>query len=674
MSNDDDFDDTQMVSSFDQTEVASGHMFSIARPQDDGDLVDSTERFDPNFTGMLEPTDRAPGSILRKAGPTLQFHDDDGLDEDSDAFSQTNVAPITADDLDAVAIGSAIDGRFRITGVLGEGGMGKVYQGIQTSINREVAIKVVRPEFAKDPELRARFEREARLISSFSHPNIVRLVDYGESAGRLYLAMEFVNGRPTSHLFGKKQIHPRYALDMTRQVSSALIEAHAKGVVHRDLKPDNILVTRIADGTVQYKVLDFGVARTSASDLTAVGSVCGTPQYMAPEQARGQTVTPASDIYAVGAMLFEVLCGRLPFVGSSPVKLMIMHVQDPIPDIRTLAPHVPQDVAELVMSMMAKNPHERPGSCEQVCERIDLINARHGWTSVIRVPAGPLSETTAGWEVDPAEEARRNSMAHTVDEDSHWLSSGAGIDESFSSNQAPPPKPDLSSRDFSNAVLDLPERSEPIVQPTPAPVAPTTPAPHLPAPMYADPTLTVEREAPRVYTPPTAAPVHTPRSSASVNPSKVNTILTIALGVLVVITLTVGFFVIVKPKLGAGSAGSAIEATGVAKPVFEQIADGGWEIGPIVASSIDTVEVQSGRVKRDGVQVSVSVYTFPDAKQIRQQFDGVFLPNMAYMKDLVMVRVDPPSDGTVTQADVEQVTGFAAKAMPGGEFSITTTR
>ncbi len=718
MSNgDDDFDDTEMVSGFNHTQRAAGFQYSD-RPELP-DLDDATDRLAIPFNGADGGTHRAPGSILSRAGEMLQFRNNtqeeesEGLDEESDAFSQTNVVPITPDDIDAIAIGSAIDGRFRITGVLGEGGMGKVYQAIQTSINREVAIKIVRPEFAKDPELRARFEREARLISSFNHPNIVRLVDYGESAGRLYLAMEFVNGRPISQLFGKKQILPRHALEMARQVASALIEAHAKGVVHRDLKPDNILAARLADGTVQYKVLDFGVARTNSSDLTQMGTVCGTPQYMAPEQARGQTVTPASDLYAVGVLLFEMLCGRLPFVEASVVKLMIRHVQDPPPRVRDLAPHVPKDIDDLVQSLLAKTPDGRPAGSDVLCAKIDKIMSDHGWTDVVRLPAGPLQETTLSWEVDPVEEgrklaalqqerrlkkeaedlkrqleaersqnlaskaaqirsdydpveeARRNSMSNTVDEDSHWLAGGVGIgmDDKEVAPEAEKPT-GLAALDFSNLELDRPVNEPAPATHAPAPVL--APPSHMPA-THSEPTLTAERPAPR---PANVAPVYTPRPAPAAK-SSINIMLGIFLGVLLLVAVVAVFFVLVKPRLGADS-GVVITAKGDAKLAFEALSEGGWELGQIVPSEFGSVKLESGKVTRDGITLSVSVYDCPTKDDIRNVFGTTVLPAIAYYKNSTVVRIEPV--GEAPRADIEQAIGFVSVAIPGGELSNTKLR
>jgi serine/threonine protein kinase len=721
MSNgDDEFDDTEMVSGFNHTQRAAGFQYS-GRSESAPDLENPTDRLSiPVDDDGFSATARAPGSIVRAAGDMLQFRnntheeDSDGLDEASDAFSQTSVAPITADDIDAIAIGSAIDGRFTITGVLGEGGMGKVYQAIQTSINREVAIKVVRPEFAKDPELRARFEREARLISSFNHPNIVRLVDYGESAGRLYLAMEFVNGRPISQLFGKKQILPRYALEMARQVASALIEAHAKGVVHRDLKPDNILASRLADGTVQYKVLDFGVARTNSSNLTQMGTVCGTPQYMAPEQARGQTVTPAADLYAVGVLLFEMLCGQLPFVEASVVKLMIRHVQDPPPRVRQLAPHVPKDIDNLVQALLEKMPTDRPGGSDILCAKIDKIMSDHGWTDVVRLPAGPLQDTTVSWEVDPieegrkqaalqqerqhkeaeaedlkrkletersqnlaakaadiksdydpVEEARRSSMSNTVDEDSHWLAGGVGISMNDKEVAPEPEEPSgLAALDFSNLELDRPV-SEPAT-PAPAPVI-TAPPSIMPPTPYSEPTLTAERPAPR---PANAAPVYSPRPAPVVK-SSVNMMLGVFLGVLMLFAVIAAFFVLVKPRLG-GSTGIVMTAQGDAKVAFEALAAGGWELGQIVPSEFGSVKLESGKVTRDGVTLSVSVYDCPTKDDIRNVFRTTVLPSIAYYKSSTVVRIEPV--GEAPRADIEQAIGFVSKAIPGGELSNTNLR
>ncbi len=277
-------------------------------------------------------------------------------------------------------IDTLVDDRFRIKDLIGTGGMGAVYRGTQLSVQREVAIKVLRPELVDREVMLERFFREAKLVSELSHPNIVRLVDFGqdEDLDLLYLVMELVEGTDLGDLLEKGRLETSLALEVIYQICGALTEPHARGIVHRDLKPENLVMMPISDGTLQVKVLDFGIARTleSNTQLTKTGMICGTPSYMSPEQAQGDDeLDGRSDLYALGVMLFEMLTGRPPFEGETSLQVLMSHVQKPAPRIAEVTPagKIPNELSGLVAELMKKQPANRPTSAREVRDRIDEL-------------------------------------------------------------------------------------------------------------------------------------------------------------------------------------------------------------------------------------------------------------------------------------------------------------
>lgn len=251
--------------------------------------------------------------------------------------------------------------RYRLDGRIATGGMGVVWRATDTRLDRAVAVKVLKPEFAHDPQFQARFETEARNAAVLQHPGIAGVFDYaadpaGEAAP--YLVMELVDGEPLSTLLAQartsgRQLDPAIVRDLMAQTADALAAAHQAGIVHRDVKPANLLVT--ADRRV--KVTDFGIARAAdAAQITRTGAVMGTPQYLSPEQARGEAATPASDVYSLGVVCFECLAGRRPFEAETPVATALAHLQQPVPE---LPASVPADLAGVVRRALAKNPAER---------------------------------------------------------------------------------------------------------------------------------------------------------------------------------------------------------------------------------------------------------------------------------------------------------------------------
>ena len=263
-------------------------------------------------------------------------------------------------------------GRYRLTDRIAAGGMGEVWRGEDDLLSRAVAVKLLPTGRAGDESFLARFRAEARYAASLSHPGIARVYDYGESAefGGAYLVMELVNGEPLSAILARAgRLPPDATLDIVGQAARALDAAHQAGIVHRDIKPGNLLV---AGGTT--KITDFGIATAmaaaQASHLTETGMVMGTAMYVSPEQATGAQVTDASDIYSLGVVAYECLAGRPPFTAREPLAIAFAHKHEPVPG---LPPDVPKPVSDLVYHMLAKTPQERPATVRVVADRANML-------------------------------------------------------------------------------------------------------------------------------------------------------------------------------------------------------------------------------------------------------------------------------------------------------------
>ncbi|PWN02588.1 serine/threonine protein kinase [Nocardioides silvaticus] len=251
--------------------------------------------------------------------------------------------------------------RYRLEQRIATGGMGVVWRATDTRLNRPVAVKVLKHEFADDPQFRTRFDTEARNAAALQHPGIAGVFDYSsdpDGADAPYLVMELVEGQPLSTLLAQardsgRTLDPEVVRDLVTQTADALAVAHRAGIVHRDVKPANLLIT--PDRRV--KVTDFGIARAADdAQITRTGAVMGTPQYLSPEQARGNPAVPASDVYALGVVAFECLVGRRPFEAETPVATALAHLQQPVPD---LPEDLPADLRAIVTRSLAKEPSER---------------------------------------------------------------------------------------------------------------------------------------------------------------------------------------------------------------------------------------------------------------------------------------------------------------------------
>ena len=292
--------------------------------------------------------------------------------------------------------GTTIDGRFYVGRLIGKGAMGRVYRGAELHGGRPVAIKVLRRKLWRDETLRIRFMREAKLIASFDHPNIVRLIDYGEQNQLLYMVMEYIDGVPLQRLMRGRPMAFDFALHVIDQIAAALVAAHAQNVVHRDAKPDNVFLLRGPDGRLAVKILDFGIAHVDRpmigvdEDLTRDGMVFGTPEYMAPEQARGHTVDHATDLYALGVMLFEAVTGELPLQGRSAMETMLLQIKRPAPRASELAPDVPEPIARLIDDLLQKERNERIESATELRRRVAEVRGELRLGQLRLLPAGDL--------------------------------------------------------------------------------------------------------------------------------------------------------------------------------------------------------------------------------------------------------------------------------------------
>jgi eukaryotic-like serine/threonine-protein kinase len=275
-------------------------------------------------------------------------------------------------------INMLFDGRYRIVRKLGSGGMADVYLAEDEELGRRIAIKILNDRHANDESFVERFRREAKNAAGLSHPNIVSIYDRGEAEGTYYIAMEYLDGRSLKELVVARGPLPiPDAIDATRQVLAALRFAHRKGVVHRDIKPHNVM----ADADGRLKVTDFGIARAGVSQMTEAGSIIGTAQYLSPEQARGAPVDQRSDLYSVGVVLYEMLTGTTPFSGESPVEIAMKHLSDPPRPPSVERSDIPPDLDMIVLRALAKDPDDRFQTAEEMDAELERVSRGAGVTT-----------------------------------------------------------------------------------------------------------------------------------------------------------------------------------------------------------------------------------------------------------------------------------------------------
>ena len=372
--------------------------------------------------------------------------------------------------------GDVIGERYRLERQLGHGAMGEVWRALDLELERPVALKLLAPDAD-----RARFKREARAAAALAHPNVTRLYDYGETEGRPYIAFEYLGGGTLEErLSPDRRLEDDEARAIAVQLAAGLAHAHAHGLVHRDLKPANILF----DDEDQAKIADFGIARTGAdSTLTEAGTVLGTAAYISPEQAEGESATPASDVYSFGVVLFRMLTGRLPFESEQPLELVDMHRRLNAPAIEVLRPDAPADLTALAGAALVKDPRDRPADGAALAALLGVEAPNASTTRTLILPRRP----------------RRARLAFALL--ALALAAGAGTAGSFllTGGHSSTPAPTVQRRTHSERSSTAPT---PASTPTPSTTAarPTTPAP---PPAAATPPITTP---PATITAPTALP------------------------------------------------------------------------------------------------------------------------------------------------------------------------
>jgi len=302
-----------------------------------------------------------------------------------------------------VTQGTTIDDRYRVMQRIGAGGMADVWLAEDTHLQRQVALKVLHGRFAQDREFVERFRREAEAAASLQHPNVVAVFDRGSVDGTYYIAMQYLHGRSLKQLIDAG-LEPEQAARLIRQVLEGARFAHRHDVVHRDLKPQNVIVD--ADG--KATVTDFGIARAGVSEITQTGSVMGTPHYLSPEQAQGEEVTPLSDLYSIGVMLYEALTGQVPFEGDSAVAVAMKQVSQPAQRPSSIAPRVSPALDAVVMRALEKDPGQRFQSADAFIAALD---------AALREPGGGDGGTAAFAPLPPAVATPEEPVAEGYDEE-----------------------------------------------------------------------------------------------------------------------------------------------------------------------------------------------------------------------------------------------------------------
>jgi serine/threonine-protein kinase len=301
---------------------------------------------------------------------------------DTGSAATMNISPATTGSTARLDRGSVFANRYEIQDSAGKGGMAIVYRAHDRQLDEEVALKFLRSEALRDdPTLLDRFKQEIKLSRRITHRNVVRIHDFGESNGVSYISMEFLDGVTLKELIrGRGAMPIGVGLGFAKQMCRGLEAAHSQGVVHRDIKPQNMLILSEA---VELKIMDFGIARRQTmkeaapdSSLTSAGMVMGTPDYMPPEQAQGQAADFRSDIYSLGVVMFETFTGKLPFTGDSISKIVWGHIQSPPPRPRALNPRIPPDLEDLILRCMAKDPAERPQNVDEVLDALSAVSSR----------------------------------------------------------------------------------------------------------------------------------------------------------------------------------------------------------------------------------------------------------------------------------------------------------
>jgi serine/threonine protein kinase len=326
-----------------------------------------------------------------------------------------------------VRIGTVLSERYRIDALIGEGGMGRVYSAEHVMMKKRLAVKVLRRELTTVPDVVARFEREAMAAANIDHPNVAAATDFGKlSDGSVFLVLEFVSGASLRDEIAEGPMALERALHITRQIAAGLGSAHVQGIVHRDLKPENVMLVERGGDKDFVKVLDFGIAKVPIGEIaqsgpkdhliTKAGMVFGTPEYMSPEQALGQTVDGRADLYSLGVMLFEMLAGSRPFSSANPVGILGQQLANPPPTFAERAPdaHVPPAVEQIVQRLMARDREQRFNRASELVSVLDALLApapRDLARELLPVKAGGLTQQPVP-EAQPETPPARDAAPH----------------------------------------------------------------------------------------------------------------------------------------------------------------------------------------------------------------------------------------------------------------------
>ena len=305
---------------------------------------------------------------------------------------------------DLAEIGTILGGRYRLTELLGQGGMARIYRGHDNQLDRDVAVKILRPEYGRDPDFGARFRHEAQAAASLNHPNIVSVYDYGHDTAGPFIVMELVDGEDLASIVKRSgALPPRQAARIAAETARALHAAHQRGIVHRDVKPGNVMIDR--DGRV--KVADFGIARAIAeAQMTLPGTTLGSVHYFSPEQARGDQATPSSDIYSLGIVLYELLTGHRPWEADSAAAVAMARLAGPPPDPSAIRSGIPSDLVAIDRKALATEPADRWSSASSFAAALEAFLAggavpgvaagAAAGTAGAATIAGPISAAAAG--------------------------------------------------------------------------------------------------------------------------------------------------------------------------------------------------------------------------------------------------------------------------------------
>jgi serine/threonine-protein kinase len=341
-------------------------------------------------------------------------------------------------------IGQLVAGRYRVVKRLGEGGMGEVYLGMHEAIEKKVALKVLRREYSQKPDIVTRFQQEAISASRIKHPNVLDVFDFGQlDNGCFFLAMEFLEGNDLAdELLRARVLDPVRGLQIALQICRALAAAHGKGVVHRDMKPENVFLMRTADGEEIVKVVDFGIAQLRTTEeaaasepkrrrLTKTGMIFGTPEYMAPEQAAGKRADHRVDVYAVGIILFEIFTGAVPFTGDTFMAVLAAHLNDEAPPMTQVAPDlaISPQLQLAIMRALKKKPEERYGSMNEFAQALIATPEAAGLGPMTRMPSlgdQPMSQLAQAGGAGAHTAAQFSRPGAPAGHDAHTAAYGTG--------------------------------------------------------------------------------------------------------------------------------------------------------------------------------------------------------------------------------------------------------